>query len=87
MAQIARTGQPSVRRQHDRFVATFKLSDEPDRVWVKHFRSRAIYSIFDVEHAVFSGNELSIELQREQDLGELIKAVDRFIDGANLDTR
>jgi len=88
MARIVRTAEPSVQRQQDRLFATFELSEEPNRAWMIHFRHRADFSIFRyVQGAVFRGKEIRIELPREQDLEELTKAVDRFIEGANLDMK
>jgi hypothetical protein len=88
VAQIVRTAEPSIQRQQDRLFATFELSEEPKRAWIARFRERADFSIFRyVQSAIFRGKEIRIDLPREQDLEELTKAVDRFIEGANLDTK
>jgi hypothetical protein len=74
-----------VERRGDRLFAVYKLSEPPDVVWRAFFRQRARFSIFDVQRAVFTGNEVHIELPRAEELDMLTASVDRFIEGANLD--
>lgn len=85
MPPITRVGAPLITRQGDRLFAVYKFSEPPDIVWRAFFRQRARFSIFDVQRALFSGDEVRIELPREEELGTLTASVDRFIEGANLD--
>jgi hypothetical protein len=74
-----------VERTGSRHVAVFTLSEAPDHSWIAFFRERARYSVFEAAAATFRRNRMSLELPREEDLEDLIRAVERFIEGANLD--
>jgi len=68
-----------------RLVTVFTLSEPPDPIWIGFFRERARYSIFDTAAATFRQNRLRVDLPRRDDLEQLIRSVERFIEGANLD--
>jgi hypothetical protein len=68
-----------------RLIAVFTLSEVPDRDWIAFFRERARYSVFDASMATFKRTQLRLDLPREEDLEALVRAVERFIEGANLD--
>lgn len=67
-------------------VAVVLLSGIPDPAWVTFFRERGRYSVFDVAAAKFQRNQVRISLPRREDLAELIRSVERCIEGANVDT-
>jgi hypothetical protein len=79
-------GHPSIARKGKRLIATYKLNESPDKVWIKKFRERATVRVFNGIGAVFSDDEVSLELPSTGSLEELTKVVTRFCDGANLDT-
>lgn len=66
-------------------MAVFTLSETPDSIWIRFFRERSRYSIFDVTRATFSRNRIHVEVPREDDLEEMIRSMERFIEGTNLD--
>lgn len=86
MPGVARVGDPSVEQKKNDLFAVFELSGQPDQRWIGFFKARAIYSTFqEARIAVFQGNRVRIGLSRIEDLQGLTQAVDRFIQGANLD--
>ena len=76
-------------------AATFTLSEAPTPGWIAFFRERARHSVFnplatgllwvEVAVATFEHNRVRIDLPRMEDLEEMIRSVERFIEGANLD--
>lgn len=74
-----------VEAKRGRLIAVFILSARPGRQWIAAFRERAWYSVFDAASARFSVDRVRIDLLRREDLHPLTVAVERFIEGANLD--
>jgi hypothetical protein len=74
-----------VETQAARLVTVFTLSEPPSPAWIAFFRERARYSVFDTAAATFRQNHLRVDLPRREDLEQLIRSVERFIEGANLD--
>jgi hypothetical protein len=74
-----------VETKNGRLVAVFTLSDPPDPQWITFFRERARYSVFDTATATFRGTRMRLALSRREDLEQLTRSVERFIEGANLD--
>jgi hypothetical protein len=68
-----------------RLVTVFTLSEPPDPAWIGFFRERARYSIFEAAAATFRQNQMRVDLPRREDLEQLTRSVERFIEGANLD--
>jgi hypothetical protein len=68
-----------------RLIAVFTLSERPGRRWIAFFRERAWYSVLDAASARFSRNQARVDLLRREDLEPLIRSVQQFIEGANLD--
>ncbi len=66
-------------------VAVFTLSEVPDPAWITFFRERARYSVFNATAAKFRHHDVRIDLPRREDLAELIRSIERFIEGANWD--
>jgi len=69
----------------DRLVAVFTLSEPPDPQWIAFFRERARYSVFDTATGSFNKGRLRLLLPRREDLEQLTRSVERFVEGANVD--
>ena len=67
-------------------VSVVLLSAIPDPAWITFFRDRGRYSVFDIAAATFQRNQVRISLPRREDFAELIRSVERCIEGANIDT-
>jgi hypothetical protein len=74
-----------VEEKRGHLVAVFVLSETPDPAWITFFRERGRYSTFAAADAKFHRNRVRIELPRREDLDQLLRSVESFISGANLD--
>lgn len=76
-----------VETDHERSIGVFTLNEPPAPEWIEFFRERARSSAFNAAHATFEHDRLRIDLQRREDIGELIREVGWFIELANWDMR
>jgi hypothetical protein len=86
---IMRTSEPTFedRRPDNRVFVRFRVNRQPDQSWVTSFKGHAASSILKATNAVFSGNDVTLELARPKRPAELTTALDCFIECANLGLR
>jgi hypothetical protein len=74
-----------VEAKGEQLLATFTVSQPPDREWVQFFKERAGASILNIAAATFRRNRLCIKVPGQEDLDMLIRSVATMIEGANFD--
>jgi hypothetical protein len=86
---IMRISEPTFedRRPDNRVFVRFRVNRQPDHSWVTSFKGHAASSILKATNAVFSGNDVTLELARPKRPAELTTALDCFIECANLGLR
>jgi hypothetical protein len=86
---IVRISEPTFedRRPDNRVFVRFRVNRQPDQSWVTSFKGHATSSILKATNAVFSGNDVTLELARPKRPAELTTALDCFIECANLGLR
>jgi hypothetical protein len=86
---IMRISEPTFedRRPDNRVFVRFRVNRQPDQSWVASFKGHAASSILKATNAVFSGNDVTLELARPKRPAELTTALDCFIECANLGLR
>jgi hypothetical protein len=86
---IMRVSDPTFeeKRSDNRVFVRFRVNRPPDQSWIKTFKGHAGSSVLRVAHAVFNGNDVTLELVRPKTRAELTTALDCFIECANLGLR
>ena len=86
---IMRISDPTFeeKRSSDRVFVRFRVNRAPDQTWINTFKGHASTSVLRAANAVFSGNDVTLELVRPKSRAELTTALDCFIECANLGLR
>jgi hypothetical protein len=86
---IMRISDPTFeeKRSNDRVFVRFRVNRAPDQTWINTFKGHASTSVLRAANAVFSGNDVTLELVRPKSRAELTTALDCFIECANLGLR
>ena len=86
---IMRVSDPTYeeKRSDSRVFVRFRVSRAPDQSWISTFKGHATSSVLRAAHAVFNGNDVTLELVRPKSRAELTTALDCFIECANLGLR
>ena len=86
---IMRVSDPTFeeKRSDNRVFVRFRVNKPPDQSWIKTFKGHASSSALRAAHAVFKGNDVTLELVRPKTRAELTTALDCFIECANLGLR
>ena len=86
---IMRVSDPTFeeKRSDNRVFVRFRVNRPPDQSWIKTFKGHASSSVLRAAHAVFNGNDVTLELVRPKTRAELTTALDCFIECANLGLR
>jgi len=86
---IMRISEPTFedRRPDNRVFVRFRVNHQPDQTWINSFKGHAASSVLRAANAVFSGNDVTLELARPKRPAELTTALDCFIECANLGLR
>ncbi|MGH7305863.1 MAG: hypothetical protein ACRELZ_21470 [Candidatus Rokuibacteriota bacterium] len=86
---IMRVSEPTFeeKRSDNRVFVRFRVNRPPDQKWINTFKGHASSSVLRAAHAVFTGNDVTLELVRPKTRAELTTALDCFIECANLGLR
>src|SRR2546427_7360065 len=87
---IMRVSDPTFegkRSSDSRVFVRFRVNRAPDQTWIATFKGHASSSVLRAAHAVFSGNDVTLELVKPKSRAELTTALDCFIECANLGLR
>ena len=81
------TFEQKEKRSDNRVFVRFRVNRAPDQTWIATFKGHASSSVLRAAHAVFSGNDVTLELIKPKSRAELTTALDCFIECANLGLR
>ena len=81
------TVEPKEKRSDNRVFVRFRVNRAPDQTWIATFKGHASSSVLRAANAVFSGNDVTLELVKPKSRAELTTALDCFIECANLGLR
>ena len=86
---IMRVSEPTFeeKRSDSRVFVRFRVNRPPDQKWINTFKGHASSSVLRAANAVFTGNDVTLELVRPKSRAELTTALDCFIECANLGLR
>ena len=86
---IMRVSDPTYEenRSDNRVFVRFRVNRAPDQSWITTFKGHASSSVLRAAHAVFNGNDVTLELVCPKSRAELTTALDCFIECANLGLR
>ena len=74
-------------KRDSRVFVRFRVNRAPDAAWISTFKGHASSSVLRATNAVFTGNDVTLELVRPKSRSELTTALDCFIECANLGLR
>jgi hypothetical protein len=75
------------KRSENHVFVRFRVNRAPDRKWITTFKGHASSSALRVAHAIFTGNDVTLEIVKPKSRAELTTALDCFIECANLGLR
>ena len=86
---IMRVSDPTFeeKRSDNRVFVRFRVNRAPDQSWIATFKGHASSSVLRVANAVFTGNDVTLEIVKPNSRAELTTALDCFIECANLGLR
>ena len=86
---IIRVSDPTFeeKRSDNRVFVRFRVNRAPDQSWIATFKGHASSSVLRVANAVFTGNDVTLEIVKPKSRAELTTALDCFIECANLGLR
>ena len=79
---IMRISDPTFeeKRSDNRVFVRFRVNRAPEQSWINTFKSHASTSVLRAANAIFSGNDVTLELVRPKSRAELTTALDCFIE-------
>jgi hypothetical protein len=84
MVAIQRISAPRFEQGDGRLTIRFRLNKTPDVAWITYFKAQAASGVLDGAKASFSRRDVALELARPRLVGDLVTALDCYIECANL---
>ena len=84
MVGIRRVGAPRVEQGDGRLLIHLKLNRQPEAAWIQYFKTHALSAPLTGAKVTADRRELTVEVPPRSNLGELVTALDCFIECANL---